>query len=49
MPKTLKNSFQKVCLSACSRVARDQSRENERERWRISFQEMFGTLLWYDG
>src|SRR5665213_529681 len=42
IPKMLKNSFQNVCLSACSRVAADQSLEKVRDRWRISFQEMFG-------
>jgi hypothetical protein len=39
MPKTLKNSFQKVCFSACSRLTPVQSFEKAMARWRISFQE----------
>jgi len=39
LPNTLKDSFQKVCLSAASLVALDQSLENLIARWRISFQE----------
>src|SRR5271157_2678484 len=45
MPKTSKNSFQNVCLSACSRVASLQLREKESARWRISFQEIFGITV----
>ena len=48
-PKTVKKSFQKSCLSACSRVATAQSRANRVARSVMAFHERFGIGCYLSG